>query len=192
MMNKFRALLASIVALVTSCDSRIIEVPIKKENAMNIYINPLNDVHGNSIETNTFSGKVTLIVNLASKCGLTPQYKDLQVLHDRYIDQGFVVVGFPCNDFGGQEPGNADDITKCAAEYGASFPIMNKVSVLAGEDQCDIYRDLGKETGALPEWNFGKYLVDKHGTPIAFFGSMIEPLSEDITNRIELLLNINN
>ena len=83
-MNKLSAFFTSIVALLTSCDSRIIDVPVQKENAMNIYDNSFNDLHGNPIEKDTFKGQVTLIVNLASKCGLTPQYEDLQALHDRY------------------------------------------------------------------------------------------------------------
>jgi len=187
-MNKLSAFFTSIVALLTSCDSRIIEVPVQKENAMNIYDNSFNDLHGNPIEKDTFKGQVTLIVNLASKCGLTPQYEDLQALHDRYAERGFSVVGFPCNDFGGQEPGDAEAITACASRYGATFPMMEKVHVLDGDSQFKIYSDLSQVTGALPEWNFGKYLVDQHGAPIAFFGSRIEPLSTELTDRIDALL----
>jgi glutathione peroxidase len=164
----------------------------KKEAVMNIYNHPLNDVHGTPVNKNLFDGQVTLIVNLASKCGLTPQYEDLQKLHDRYKDQGFSVVGFPCNDFGGQEPGDADTITACASGYGADFPIMEKVVVLDNDSQCDIYKDLNFATDALPEWNFGKYLIDQHGTPIAFFGSMVEPLSSEIVDRINELLGSQN
>jgi glutathione peroxidase len=109
-------------------------------------------------------------------------------LHERYASQGFSVVGFPCNDFGGQEPGDAEAITACATGYGATFPIMEKVSVVEGDSQFTIYSDLFEATGALPEWNFGKYLVDQHGTPIAFFGSRIEPLSTELTDRIDALL----
>ncbi|MGY8753963.1 MAG: glutathione peroxidase, partial [Phycisphaerales bacterium] len=81
---------------------------------MNIYSNPMHDVHGVQIDKNAFAGTVTLVVNLASKCGLTPQYKDLQTLHETYEARGFSIVGFPCNDFGGQEPGDANDILTCA------------------------------------------------------------------------------
>jgi len=187
-MNKLFAFFTSIVTLLTSCDSRIIEVPVQKENAMNIYDNSFNDLHGNPNDKDIFKGQVTLIVNLASKCGLTPQYEDLQALHDRYAARGFSVVGFPCNDFGGQEPGDAEAITACASGFGATFPIMEKVSVVEGDSQFTIYSDLFEATGALPEWNFGKYLVDQHGTPIAFFGSRIEPLSTELTDRIDALL----
>ena len=187
-MNKLSAFFTSIVTLLTSCDSRIIEVPVQKENTMNIYDNSFNDLHGNHIEKDAFKGQVTLVVNLASKCGLTPQYEDLQALHDRYATRGFSVVGFPCNDFGGQEPGDAEAITACASGYGATFPMMEKVHVLDGDSQFKIYSDLSQATGALPEWNFGKYLVDQHGTPIAFFGSRIDPLSTEITDRIDTML----
>ena len=187
-MNKLFAFFTSIVTLLTSCDSRIIEVPVQKENAMNIYDNSFNDLHGNPNDKDIFKGQVTLIVNLASKCGLTPQYEDLQALHDRYAARGFSVVGFPCNDFGGQEPGDAEAITACASGFGATFPIMEKVSVVEGDSQFTIYSDLFEATGALPEWNFGKYLVDQHGTPVAFFGSRIEPLSSELTDRIDALL----
>ena len=191
-MNKLHAFLTSVLPFLSACDSRIVDVPQSKETTMNIYSHPLYDVHGVEVPANTFAGTVTLVVNLASKCGLTPQYKDLQALHDTYASQGFSVVGFPCNDFGGQEPGGADTITACADGYGASFPIMEKVSVLEGDSQCVFYSDLSLSTGALPEWNFGKYLVDQHGTPVAFFGSRIEPLSPEITERIDGLLKTTN
>ena len=155
---------------------------------MNVYDRPLNDLYGVAVNNNQFDGQVTLIVNLASKCGLTPQYEDLQALHEKYNGQGFSVVGFPCNDFGGQEPGDADTIAACALGFGATFPIMEKIGVTEGESQCAMYRDLQEATGALPEWNFGKYLIDGHGTPVAFFGSMVEPLSPEITGRLEELL----
>jgi glutathione peroxidase len=187
-MNKLFTIFTSLIAMVTSCDSRIIEVPVTKETAMNIYNNSYKDLHGTPVDKNTFDGKVTLVVNLASKCGLTPQYENLQTLHERYASRGFSVVGFPCNDFGGQEPGGAEEITNCASRYGATFPIMEKISVLEGDAQFTIYCDLSQVTGALPEWNFGKYLVDQHGTPVAFFGSRIDPLSSELTDRIDALL----
>jgi glutathione peroxidase len=168
-----------------ACDSRVIDVEPKKEAVMNIYKNTLHDVHGTLVDDAEFIGKVTLVVNLASKCGLTPQYEDLQALHEKYGAQGFSVVGFPCNDFGGQEPGNAETIIACASGYGADFPIMEKVSVLESDAQCEVYKNLFEATGALPKWNFGKYLIDKNGTPIAFFGSRVEPLALEITTRIE-------
>jgi len=156
---------------------------------MNVYVHPCNDVYGTPVDSERFEGKVTLIVNLASECGYTSQYKDLQALHDRYKDQGFSVVGFPCNDFGGQEPGDAEAITACASGYGAEFPIMEKVGVIDNDAQSPLYYDLAQETGTLPSWNFGKYLVNREGTPIAFFGTDVEPTSTEITNRIDALLS---
>jgi len=189
--NKLHVLFISVLVALTSCDARIIDVPLQKENAMNVYTNQLRDVHGSQVNNDLFQGKVTLIVNLASKCGYTPQYKDLQALHEQYASQGFSVVGFPCNDFGGQEPGDAGAITACASGYGATFPIMEKVGVIESDAQCAIYHDLAAATGVLPQWNFGKYLVNQHGTPIAFFGSNVEPLSAEVTNRIDALLTPN-
>ncbi|MFT4592616.1 MAG: glutathione peroxidase [Phycisphaerales bacterium] len=188
-MNKLRAVLTTVLPFLSACDSRILDVPTSKETTMNIYANPIRDVHGAQVDANAFDGTVTLVVNLASKCGLTPQYEDLQVLHERFKERGFSVVGFPCNDFGGQEPGNADDILSCASGFGANFPIMEKVSVIEGDSQCAVYSELCKATDAVPQWNFGKYLIDKNGTPVAFFGSRVEPLDEEITARIEELLN---
>ena len=133
--NKLRVLFISVLVALTSCDARIIDVPLQKETAMNVYTNQLRDVHGSQVNNELFQGKVTLIVNLASKCGYTPQYKDLQALHERYKNQGFSVVGFPCNDFGGQEPGDAEAITTCASGYGADFPIMEKVGVIKNDIQ---------------------------------------------------------
>ena len=186
--RKLFILLTSTLALLVACDSRVIDVQVQKENAMNVYNHPCNDVHGVPVDKDAFDGQVTLIVNLASKCGYTPQYGDLQTLHARYSSRGFSVVGFPCNDFGGQEPGDAASITACASSYGAMFPIMEKVGVIDNDAQCAIYHDLAEATGALPEWNFGKYLIDQNGTPTAFFGSNVEPLSPELTDRIETLL----
>lgn len=175
-------------ACIVSCDSRIIDVQTRKEPTMNVYNHERNDVFGKPVDRDQFKGQVTLIVNLASHCGYTPQYKDLQALHERYSDQGFSVVGFPCNDFGGQEPGDAEAITACATGYGVDFPLMEKVGVIENESQCAIYNDLSEATGVLPKWNFGKYLVDQHGTPVAFFGSNVEPLSAELTDCIDDLL----
>lgn len=191
-MSKPYILFTAILVLLVACDSRVIDVQPQKESVMNVYDNQLRDVHGEPVNNNQFDGQVTLIVNLASKCGLTPQYEDLQKLHEQYEEQGFSVVGFPCNDFGGQEPGDASTIMACASGYNADFPIMEKVSVIDGDTQCALYQDLAEATGALPEWNFGKYLVDQNGTPVAFFGSMVEPLSPEIVDRINELLDSQN
>ncbi len=122
-----------------------------------------------------FKGKVTLVVNTASKCGYTPQYAGLQKLHDELKDQGFSVLGFPSNDFGGQEPGAAAEIaTFCQRNYGVTFPMFSKLVTKAGPDQSPIYSYLGG-TGHLPGWNFSKYVVGKDGRVRAFFPSKVTP-----------------
>jgi glutathione peroxidase len=136
-----------------------------------------------------FEGKVVLVVNTASKCGLTPQYEDLQALYQKYSEQGLVVVGFPCNQFMGQEPGSPEEIAAfCEDNYGVSFPMMEKVNVKAGEDQSPIYALLGTRTGELPDWNFAKYLIDRDGNSVQFFGARTAPLGDELTAAIEALL----
>ncbi len=178
-----------------SCDSRVIDVSdksIKSENknmtAENLYAMQTTNLEGKTIELSDYAGKITLIVNVASKCGYTKQYADLQKLNDEYAGQGFAVIGFPCNDFGKQEPGNAQDISACAAKYAATFDLMSKVFISDQANRSNIYDYLILETGVEPTWNFGKYLVDVDGKPIAFFGSDINPTSNEITSRIEALL----
>lgn len=123
-----------------------------------------------------YKGKVVLIVNVASKCGFTPQYTDLEKLNQKYKDKGLVILGFPCNDFGGQEPGSAKEIRDfCSTTYPVTFPMMEKVQVKAGPGQSELFEFLGTRTGKLPGWNFSKYLVGKDGQPIAFYASSVKP-----------------
>ncbi|MEZ5979665.1 MAG: glutathione peroxidase [Planctomycetota bacterium] len=136
-----------------------------------------------------FEGKVVLVVNTASKCGLTPQYAKLQELYEKYAERGLVVLGFPCNQFMGQEPGSADEIAQfCQANYGVTFPMMQKVDVKAGDGQSPIYGLLGTRTGELPDWNFAKYLVSRDGSKITFFGARTDPTGDELTKAIEALL----
>jgi glutathione peroxidase len=122
-----------------------------------------------------YKGKVTLVVNTASQCGYTPQYAGLQKLHDEMKGKGFSVLGFPSNDFGGQEPGAAEDIaTFCQRNYGVTFPMFSKLVTKAGPEQSPIYAYLGA-TGNLPGWNFSKYLVGRDGRVKAFFPSKVTP-----------------
>ena len=123
-----------------------------------------------------YKGKVVLIVNVASKCGFTPQYTDLEKLNQKYKDKGLVILGFPCNDFGGQEPGSAKEIRDfCTTTYPVTFPMMEKVQVKAGTGQSELFEFLGTRTGKLPGWNFSKYLVGKDGQPIAFYAGSVKP-----------------
>jgi glutathione peroxidase len=135
-----------------------------------------------------FQGKVLLIVNTASECGYTPQYEGLERLYRRYRDKGFAVLGFPANDFGGQEPGANKEIAQfCQVNYGITFPMFAKTSVV-GADANPLYRALAARTGKPPRWNFHKYLLDRSGQPVAAFESAVEPADPRVTAQIEKLL----
>jgi glutathione peroxidase len=135
-----------------------------------------------------FSGKVLLVVNTASECGYTPQYEGLEKLYRRYRDKGFTVLGFPANDFGGQEPGSNQEIAQfCRLNYGVTFPMFAKTSVV-GAKANSLYRALAAQTGNPPRWNFHKYLLDRSGQPVAVFESAVEPEDSRLTSQIEKLL----
>ena len=135
-----------------------------------------------------FHGKVLLVVNTASECGYTPQYEGLEKLYRRYRDKGFVVLGFPANDFGGQEPGTNKEIAQfCRLNYGVTFPMFAKTSV-AGANANPLYRALAARTGKPPRWNFHKYLLDRAAQPVAVFESAVEPADPRLTSQIEKLL----
>ena len=122
-----------------------------------------------------YRGKVSLVVNVASKCGYTPQYEGLEKLQRELKGKGFNVLGFPSNDFGGQEPGTAQEIaTFCRLTYDVTFPMFEKVVTRKGADQSPVYSFLG-QSGNLPAWNFSKYLIDKQGRIVAFFPSAVTP-----------------
>ncbi len=135
-----------------------------------------------------FSGKVLLIVNTASECGYTPQYDGLEKLYRRYRDKGFVVLGFPANDFGGQEPGSNQEIAQfCRVNYGITFPVFAKTAVV-GTNANPLFRELAAKTGKPPRWNFHKYLVSRSGQPVSAFESAVEPNDSRLTAQIEKLL----
>lgn len=135
-----------------------------------------------------FQGKVLLVVNTASECGYTPQYEGLEGLYRRYRDKGFAVLGFPANDFGGQEPGSNKQIAQfCRVNYGVTFPMFAKTSVV-GAKANSLYRELAARTGKPPRWNFHKYLLDRAGRPVAAFESAVEPVDPRVTSQIEKLL----
>jgi glutathione peroxidase len=135
-----------------------------------------------------FQGKVLLIVNTASECRYTPQYEGLEKLYRRYRDKGFMVLGFPANDFGGQEPGSNKQIAQfCQLNYGVTFPMFAKTSVV-GANANPLFHELAARTGKPPRWNFHKYLLDKAGQPVAAFESAVEPEDRRVTAQIEKLL----
>ena len=142
-------------------------------------------LQGKPADLADFAGKVTLVVNVASECGFTPQYKGLEALHQELSGRGFAVLGFPSNEFGGQEPGSPEQIqTFCQKNYGVTFPMFSKLATKPGPEQSPIYGFLTR-TGNVPSWNFCKYLVGKDGKVIAFFPSKIAPESPDLRKAIE-------
>ena len=154
---------------------------------------PVNSLRGDPASLGDHKGKVLLIVNVASKCGLTPQYSGLEDLHERYADRGFAVLGFPCNQFGAQEPGSPEDIaTFCSTTYGVTFPMYEKVEV-NGEHRHAIYDELTQapdaegHTGDI-RWNFEKFLVSPTGDVIARFSPIVTPEAPELVDAIEAAL----
>lgn len=135
-----------------------------------------------------YRGKVLLVVNTASRCGFTDQYDDLEKLYARYRDQGLVVIGFPSNDFGNQEPGDEKSIKNfCRSTYGVQFPMYEKTRV-KGDNADPFYKTLINASGQKPRWNFHKYLIDRDGRLVDSYSSFINPKSDRIVNKIEKLL----
>jgi glutathione peroxidase len=150
-------------------------------------------LEGKDRKLSDFKGKAVLVVNVASKCGLTPQYAGLQKLHEKYAARGFEVLGFPCNQFAGQEPGSAEEIAEfCERNYGVSFPMFAKIDV-NGPNRAPLYQWLTAQP-TQPDgpgdilWNFGKFLVDKQGAVIARFNPRVAPEAPELTAAIEKAL----
>lgn len=157
-----------------------------------IYSFTFDDIDGNSTTLEQYKGNVLLIVNVASKCGYTPQYDGLQAIYDQFKDQGLVIVGFPANNFKGQEPGTNADIKQfCQLEYGVEFPMASKVSVI-GDDQDPLFTYLTSQPNPDFEgdikWNFEKFLIDKDGKLVHRFRSSVKPQSEELVSAIKSLL----
>ncbi|MEM1072454.1 MAG: glutathione peroxidase [Planctomycetota bacterium] len=138
-----------------------------------------------------YAGKVVLVVNTASRCGFTRQYEGLQTLYETHKEAGFVVLAFPCNDFGGQEPKAIDEIVEfCSSTFGVTFPVFDKVRVL-GEEAHPLFLDLRSQPepiGGEPKWNFTKYLINRDGTVAARFGPRVEPDGAELTGALEAAL----
>jgi len=158
-----------------------------------VYDFTLNSIEGQTTPLASFKGKVVLLVNVASRCGFTPQYAGLEALYEKYKDRGFVIVGIPANNFGAQEPGSNQEIkTFCTSKYHVTFPMMAKVSV-KGTDITPLYAFLtdkaaNPKTGGEIGWNFTKFLIGQDGRVIARFDSEVEPDSKDLTSAIEKAL----
>jgi glutathione peroxidase len=160
---------------------------------LSLYDIPLHTLSGEPTSLAEHRGKALLIVNVASKCGLTPQYAGLEALHERYADRGFSVIGIPSNQFGGQEPGTAEEIqTFCSTTYGVTFPMMDKIDV-NGDERHPLYQELTAvedETGAAGDiqWNFEKFLVDSTGSVIGRYRPRTEPEDAELVKAIEAAL----
>lgn len=146
-------------------------------------------LEGDAVSLDKWKGKVVLVVNTASQCGFTPQYAGLEALHKELEPKGFEVLGFPCNQFGGQEPGDAKEIRSfCTDHFQVSFPLFEKVDVKPGEGQAPLYVWLRESTGQSPSWNFCKYLVGKDGKVIQFWSSKTTPDSPELRTAIDTAL----
>ena len=153
----------------------------------------MKSLAGQEVDLSQYHGQVLLIVNVASECGYTPQYKGLEELNAKYRDKGLKILGFPANDFGSQEPGSEAEIKQfCSTTYGVTFDMFSKVSV-TGDTKTDLYKYLTSGGGdpklaGEVKWNFQKYLIDRNGKLVAVFPSKVEPLSPELTSAIEAAL----
>jgi len=159
--------------------------------AGSMYDLTVKDIDGKDVSLSAYKGKVVLIVNVASKCGFTPQYKALEATYEKYKDQGFVILGFPCNQFHSQEPGTDAEIKQfCTSKYGVTFPMFDKIEV-NGDNRAPLYVWLAGPASPFPgniTWNFNKFLIGKDGTIVKRWDSKTTPDSADLTGEVEKAL----
>jgi len=186
--NKFTLLGLSLVAVIfLSFQLPIHKINSKEVKKMSFHNFKVKDIKGKDTDLSSYKGKAVLVVNVASKCGYTSQYEGLESLYKNYKDKGLVIIGFPANNFGAQEPGSDDQIAEfCKLNYGVSFPMMSKISV-KGSDQNEVYKFL---TNNAPEkgdvkWNFEKFLIGKDGSIKGRFSSGVTPGSKELATAIE-------
>jgi glutathione peroxidase len=190
MINKINSLLSAAMAWAITACSQPVEKPanVASPPPVSFYSFKMKDIDGNEVDFNQYKGKKVLLVNVASECGNTPQYADLEKLHEQYGDK-ITVLGFPANNFGSQEPGsNADIKSFCKKNYDVKFKMFEKISV-KGDDVAPLYQWLSDKSKngwneKQPNWNFAKYLIDENGNLVAFFPAKTNPMSEDILSRI--------
>ncbi len=162
--------------------------PTEPVAAKSVYEFTMRDIDGKNVKLDAYKGKVVMIVNTASKCGYTPQYEGLQALYDKNKDKGFVVLGFPANNFMGQEPGTEAQIQEfCHLTYGVNFPMFEKITVIKGNAH-PFYVQLGELSGTYPTWNFQKYLIGRDGKLIAHFSPHTKPFDPAVVTAIEQAL----
>ena len=197
-MYKFFAVLSVLAVMIGSAIYFLSSVETESQNAAGknktVYNFTMKDIDGNDVKLKQYKGKVLLIVNTASKCGYTPQYEGLETIYEKYEDQGLTILGFPANNFGGQEPGKNEEIKEfCESKYKVTFPMFAKISV-KGDDQDPLYqyltdKDLNPKFGGEISWNFNKFLIDRKGNIVARFTSKDTPESEQVTSAIEKYLS---
>lgn len=176
-----------------STDTQVKEINTKGKTDLskNIYDIKVRTMEGEEKNLSDYKGKVLMIVNVASHCGYTSQYEGLEKIYQQYKDKGFEVLAFPCNDFGGQEPGTNDEIrTFCESKFNVTFPLFDKIKVLGG-DKSPLYARLTENSDPSGDigWNFEKFIIDKNGNIVSRFMSKSKPDSEEVTKAIEALLN---
>jgi glutathione peroxidase len=182
-----------LLTLLTSClgFNQVKSKPteLKNTSTKNFYAFKMKAIDGTLIDFSIYKGKKVLVVNTASKCGFTPQYEALEALHKAYGDR-LIILGFPANNFGGQEPGNNNEIASfCQKNYGVTFQLFEKVDVV-GSNACDLFKWLASKdengwNSQQPNWNFNKYLIDENGDLIKYFPSTTKPMSEELINSIK-------
>jgi glutathione peroxidase len=159
--------------------------------AGSIHDTAVKDIDGKQASLKPYHGKVLLIVNVASRCGFTPQYKELEAVYEKYKDKGFVVLGFPCNQFGGQEPGTDEEIKQfCSSKFNVTFPLFDKIEV-NGPNRHPLYASLAGKDSPYPgdiKWNFSKFLISRDGKILKRFESNVVPDSAAVTQAIEAAL----
>ena len=186
-MNRLIALLLiGVMIMIWGC-GKAVEVKKQEETALRFKMESLD---GQEVDLAKYAGKVVMIVNVASKCGYTSQYEQLQALHEKYSEQGLAILGFPCNQFLGQEPGSAEEIRQfCRLNYGVTFDMFAKVDV-KGKNACDLYRlltslDTKPKGAGKIGWNFEKFILDRNGFVVARFGSGTKPDAPEVISIIE-------
>jgi len=204
MLNMRRGLLFTLILVALVCtgcggagtrsasvgDAAPVTAPKPPTGATPVLTGSLQDIDGTQQALASYKGKVVLVVNTASHCGFTPQYKGLEALYKQYSSKGFVILGFPSNDFRQELASNSEVKTFCSTNYGVTFPLFSRTSV-KGPDANSLFAALAKEPdaiGAPPAWNFTKYLLNRSGVPVARWDSSIEPGTTEVTGTIEALL----
>lgn len=189
MKSLYCALIVLAISLMTISDSASAKA-VKADKADGAYAFTMKTIDGKEKHLSDYKGKVALVVNVASFCGFTKQYAALEELYERYKNRGFVILAFPANNFGSQEPGTNEEIKNfCSANYNVTFDLFSKISV-KGPDQDPFYKYLTTESGFNGdiEWNFTKFLVDRHGTVSARYKSKVTPTDSELVRKLEDLL----